>query len=66
VKSIPAWKAEVRDTLVAKLQTMNYRVTGMGGDVWVIRPPEVDADIKVHGIGSLAAIYLAAGILNAQ
>ena len=66
MKTIPAWRTEVRDALVAKLQGAGYKVQVLGADLWSVRPPEVDMDLRVTGIGSLAAIWIAETLLHAN
>ena len=65
--SLPQWRQDVRDAILARLKVLGYSVVPVGNDAWVVRPAGCDADMPmVRGAGALAAVLYAAEVLNAH
>lgn len=65
--SLPQWRRDVRDAILARLKVLGYSVVPVSDDAWVVRPMGCDADMPmVRGAGALAAVLYAAEVLHAN
>ena len=65
--SLPQWRHDVRDAILARLVALGYSVVPVGNDAWIVRPAGCDADMPmVRGAGALAAVLYAAEVLHAN